>query len=128
MTDPDGDRPVRTEAGSAEVPSTGLLGASRRTFLGLVGVTSGASAVSASDEELPGYGEGGFGEGGFGVGGTEAPADRTVSHYADDSGTVTGIGASNALEDWQAGEIDTSLLLQVINAWQSGEPVDEISG
>lgn len=124
MTNSDGDRPIRTEAGSAEVPSTSLLGASRRTFLGLVGVASGASAVGASDEELPGYGEGGFGEGGFGEGGSEGPADRNVAYYADDSGTVTGLGASNALQDWQAGEIDTSLLLDVINAWQRGDVVE----
>ncbi|MCU4751338.1 hypothetical protein OB919_04975 [Halobacteria archaeon AArc-curdl1] len=120
MTDSDTDRPVRPYSKPSDASRTDLLAASRRTFLGLVGVATGASAVSASGDELAGYGEGGFGVGGFGEGGTGVAAGRTVDYYADDSGTVTGAGASNALEDWQAGEIDTPLLLDVINAWQSG--------
>ena len=128
MTDPDGVRPARPNGRASAAPSTGRLAASRRTFLGLVGITTGASAVSATDEEPSGYGEGGFGVGGFGDGGTEEVVDRTVGYYADESGTVTELGASSALEDWQAGEIDTPLLLDVINAWQSGEVVDAGSG
>ena len=124
MTKSDSDKPTYQDTDSATEPSASRLAASRRTFLGLVGVASGAGTVSASDEELPGYGEGGFGVGGFGEGGTGVAAGRTVSYYADDSGTVTGLGASSALEDWQAGKIDTPLLLDVINAWQSGEQVE----
>ncbi|MFP8890303.1 hypothetical protein ACLI4U_11085 [Natrialbaceae archaeon A-CW2] len=121
MTEPDSEQPTGQGASSATKPGSNRLAASRRTFLGLFGIATGAGTVSASDEELPGYGEGGFGVGGFGEGGTGVAAGRTVSYYADDSGTVTGLGASSALEDWQAGKIDTPLLLDVINAWQSGD-------
>ena len=103
-------RPSRPNTVS-ELPTT------RRTFFGLVGVaTVGAGVASASESDGAGFGVGGYGEGGFGIGGY-----RTVEYYAGDDGIVDDDGVASATEDWKHGLIDTSLLLDVINAWVSGD-------
>lgn len=44
--------------------------------------------------------------------------------YANDEGIVTLDGVREAIGDWQADVIDTELLVAVIDAWASGEPVE----
>lgn len=106
------------ENGSATLTVSDLL-TTRRTFFGLTGALVGTAGIgSANDTAVGGYGTDGFGEGGFGIGG-----ERSVDFYADDDGIVRSGGVTNAIADWEGGAITTSLLLEVINAWQSGEIV-----
>ena len=121
MTDRDGDRPSREEhdRGVATTPSVSDLLTTRRTFFGLTGALVGTAGVgSANETAVGGYGVGGFGEGGFGIG-----EERSVDFYADDDGIVRSGGVTDAIADWESGVITTSLLLEVINAWNSGDPV-----
>lgn len=127
MTDFDRDGPSVERGGSREsaTAETRQLPTSRRTFVGLVGAVAtsvGIGSVSgtatADETGTSGYGVGGYGEGGYGVGGY-----RTVEYYADDDGIVRSHGVDDATEDWERGVIDTSLLLEVIDAWRSGEVV-----
>ena len=121
MTDPDDDRSAAraNEAnGSATLTVSDLL-TTRRTFFGLTGALVGTAGIgSATETAVGGYGTGGFGEGGFGIGG-----ERSVDFYADDDGIVRSDGVTDAIADWESGVITTSLLLEVINAWNSGDPV-----
>ena len=123
MTDPDVNRPtVRTDDanGSATRTVSDLL-TTRRTFFGLTGALMVSTGVgSASETAVEGYGVGGFGEGGFGIGG-----ERAVDFYADEDGIVRSGGVTDAIADWQSGVITTSLLLEVIDAWNSGDVVGE---
>ena len=122
MTEPNGSRPASGDARSSARLSdrTSEPHTTRRAFVGLVGVlTAGVGTASGSDSATTGYGVGGFGEGGFGIGGY-----RTAEHYADDDGIVRSDGVSDAIDDWEDGVIDMSLLLDVLDAWRSGEPVE----
>jgi len=47
-----------------------------------------------------------------------------LSPYADDDGIVGTQGVLVAISDWRDGEISTSTLFDVIDAWKSGEDVD----
>jgi hypothetical protein len=47
----------------------------------------------------------------------------TVSDYANDENIVTTDGLTEGISDWRADEIETPLLLDVIDAWRSGTPV-----
>lgn len=49
--------------------------------------------------------------------------DRDVSVYADVDGVIQTDGLIEAFADWQAAEIDAELLLEVFDAWQSGDEV-----
>lgn len=51
------------------------------------------------------------------------PDDPSVEQYADADGIVRSDGVIEAFLDWQAGEIDSVLLIEVFQAWQSGDPV-----
>lgn len=101
----------------------------RRGYLVALGATSAVSSgasgavgsVGPQSHDPPGpigYGEGGYGNG---VYGGVAPA--TVSDYADDDGVVRADGLLAAINDWRRDHIGTSLLLEVIAAWRSDEPV-----
>ncbi|PGF14370.1 hypothetical protein CP556_22035 [Natrinema sp. CBA1119] len=48
----------------------------------------------------------------------------TVADYANSDGTVTIIGLRDALGDWRNSTVDIGLLVKVITAWRSGDPVD----
>ncbi|MFP8956049.1 phage tail protein [Natrialbaceae archaeon A-CW3] len=50
-------------------------------------------------------------------------SERTLAYYADDDGIVRTDGTTEAFDDWEHGVIETALLLDVINAWHSGEVV-----
>ena len=116
--------PTSEREGSA-VGGTRQFPTSRRSFVGIIGALTasvGLGSVSgtatAGEVGTSGYGVGGYGEGGFGVGGY-----RTVEYYADDDGVVRSHGVDEATADWKRSVIDTSLLLEVISAWRSGEAV-----
>ena len=121
MTDLNDNRPTTEERRVSDVLPNLVSGpfTTRRAFLALAGVLAfdtGAGSASAAD--TTGYGVGDFGEGGFGIGGY-----RTVEYYADNDGVVRSDGISEAINDWENGVIDMSLLLDVIGAWRSGEVV-----
>lgn len=44
--------------------------------------------------------------------------------YADDDGVVRTGGLREAIGDWRGGDIETTLLREVIDAWRSRDPVD----
>jgi PKD repeat protein len=50
-------------------------------------------------------------------------APLTVADYADENGIVTTFGLFDAIEDWRQDLIETRLLLDVIDAWRSDQPV-----
>lgn len=47
----------------------------------------------------------------------------TAATYADDDGKIGAQGVLTAFADFQSGEIEAALFLEVFNAWQSGEEV-----
>jgi plastocyanin len=47
----------------------------------------------------------------------------TIDHYTDDTDVVTVGGLLNAIDDWRSNKIGVELLLDVIDAWRSGDPV-----
>jgi len=47
-----------------------------------------------------------------------------VSAYANDNNIVSVGGVSDAISDWQAGDIGLSLVSDVLAAWQSGDSVE----
>ncbi|MFC6720693.1 CARDB domain-containing protein [Halobacteriaceae archaeon SHR40] len=47
-----------------------------------------------------------------------------LADYTNDEDIVGTNGLRAAVADWQAGDIDTDLLREVVNAWQSGEQVN----
>jgi hypothetical protein len=47
----------------------------------------------------------------------------TVADYADENRIVTTFGLFDAVEDWREDLIETRLLLDVIDAWRSDQPV-----
>jgi len=51
------------------------------------------------------------------------PPVVTVADYANENGVVEITGVTDAIGDWQSGDIGISLVSDVIAAWQSGEPV-----
>ena len=125
MTDFDGDgsHTEQVGVGGSLGDETRQRSTSRRAFIGSLGaLTTGVGSVSgtasAGETGTSGYGVGGYGEGGYGVGGY-----RSVEYYADDDGIVRTHGVDDATTDWERGVIDTSLLLEVISAWRSGEVV-----
>jgi len=46
-----------------------------------------------------------------------------ISEYTDTDDVVGTAGLTEAIKDWRDGEVDVPLLLEIINAWRSGEPV-----
>jgi len=48
----------------------------------------------------------------------------SVAEYANDQGIVDIDGVSDAISDWQNGEIGIGLVSDIISAWQSGNPVE----
>jgi len=52
----------------------------------------------------------------------QEPASPLIK-YANSQDVITISGVSDAIRDWQAGEIGISLVSDVIRAWQSGSPV-----
>lgn len=49
--------------------------------------------------------------------------DLSLSDYASEDGTIHTEDLRDAVGDWQAGIIDADLLIEVIDAWQSGATV-----
>jgi hypothetical protein len=50
-------------------------------------------------------------------------AEPTVGDYTNESGVVDQLGLIEAIADWRVDIVDTLLLLDVIDAWRSGDPV-----
>ena len=50
--------------------------------------------------------------------------ERSVSDYANEDGIVDTPGLLDAIADWRDGTSDTDLLVSVIDAWRSEDPVD----
>jgi len=46
-----------------------------------------------------------------------------VSEYANNDGVVETSGLTEAIKDWRGDEVDVPLLLDIINAWRSEQPV-----
>jgi PKD repeat protein len=51
---------------------------------------------------------------------TVSDASSDLAEYMNEDGTVTLSGLRDALEDWRIGDIQTTLLREVITAWRSG--------
>lgn len=124
MTEPETD-PAGSESVShgrvRDIPT------SRRGFVGLAsmgalsaGILGGR--VVAEDEIIVDFGNGGFGDGGFG--GVEVLPVFELADYADPDGIIREDGVSLAFDHWESGVIDAALLLDVVNAWIDGSPVE----
>lgn len=50
-------------------------------------------------------------------------SDRTISDYANEDDIIDTSGVLAAINDWRSNEIGVALLLSVISAWRSGDPV-----
>lgn len=57
----------------------------------------------------------------------QEPASPLIK-YANSQDIITITGVSDAIRDWQAGEIGISLVSDVIRAWQSGTPLTSSHG
>jgi uncharacterized repeat protein (TIGR01451 family) len=53
----------------------------------------------------------------------QVAAQTPIAAYATSDGVVETGGLLQAINDWRADQIDTLLLLDVIDAWRSGDPV-----
>jgi len=47
----------------------------------------------------------------------------TVADYTNENGIVTTFGLFDAVDDWRQNLIETPLLLDVVAAWRSDQPV-----
>jgi hypothetical protein len=54
---------------------------------------------------------------------TDLTIQRRINDYANQEGIVNTAGLIQAIGDWRNGDVDTGVLLDVINAWRSNEPV-----
>ena len=108
---------------------TNSLPTTRRTFVGL-GVALlvsgvGTTVISATEDTVNGpvgFGEGGFGEGGYG--GYAEVTEPTIHDYVDSDGVVQTEGLLEAIAEWRNDDLETDVLLDVIDSWKSGETVE----
>jgi len=54
---------------------------------------------------------------------TNSGGPPAIADYATEQNVVTISGVSDAIGDWQSGDINIGLVSDVITAWQSGDPI-----